>query len=96
MYIFDEDLIDRALRHYTLLHCGEYDEEFYCETWYRCYGNRALEICITLDYIDALCEPWCVSDKADKQSLSESFNQHEKPLANRNSMAGGRIKGKPL
>ena len=56
MYMFNEELVDSAIRYYTIQHCGEYDEEFFCETWYRCYGDHALEACITMDYIDAICQ----------------------------------------
>ena len=58
MYVFDEDLVDKAITHYTKVHCfGELDEDFYLETWYRCYGNPALESCIVLDFLDQAMEP---------------------------------------
>lgn len=57
MYNFDQDLVDRAIQFYTRQHCyGELDAEFYMETWYTCYGNAALEACITMDYIDEVCK----------------------------------------
>lgn len=78
MYNFDQELVDRALIHYTLVHCGEPDSEFYSEIWYRCYGDAALEACIVMDYIDDIC-------KDVYQEVCESFsehvgNKHQRPL----------------
>lgn len=69
MYNFDQELVDKAIKHYTLQHCyGEMDHEFFLETWYACYGDPALEACITMDYIDEICKP--VYEEA-----CESFSQ---------------------
>lgn len=72
MYDFDEDLVDKAITHYTKLHCfGELDEDFYLEVWYGCYGDPALEACIVMDYIDDVCKP--IYDEVIKE-LSVPFH----------------------
>lgn len=69
MYYFEQDLVDRALKHYTYMWCGGPDQEFYLETWYRCYGDPALEACIVMDYIDEICRPVY-------EEVCESFSEH--------------------
>lgn len=56
MYYFEQSLVDKAIQHYCMVWCGEFDEEFYIETWYACYGDPALEACIVMDYIDEVCK----------------------------------------
>lgn len=56
MYYFEQSLVDKAIHHYCITWCGEFDEEFYIEMWYMCYGDPTLEACIVMDYIDAICK----------------------------------------
>lgn len=76
MYQFDEDLVDKAITHYTKVHCyGELDEDFYLETWYACYGNTALEACIVMDYLDEVCKS--SYEEVLKELAVPARNQHK-------------------
>ena len=74
MYSFEEDLVDRAIMHYTMVDgYGFDDEDFYEEMWYRCYGDRVLEISVVLTYLDSLVpEP-------DKTYYNQWFQRFKVP-----------------
>lgn len=68
MYSFEGDLVDTAIQQYTEVYgFDDGDIEFYEEMWYRCYGDRALELCVTLDFLDSMV------DEPDPQFFAEWF-----------------------
>lgn len=85
MYKFDDDLQERALHFYTLLYCGEFDEDFYFAAAADAYFDETLGVCITLDYLDRLYEIFLKSSPIGS-------DQYKKTLASWNEMDYTRIK----
>jgi hypothetical protein len=57
MYQFDDHVADQAVIHYTREYCdGELDEDFYIAASIDCYDDPALQICVVLDYLDAMTD----------------------------------------
>jgi len=80
MYNFPEHVVEAALLHYTIHHCGEYDELFLLRVYADTIKRPALEACIVMDYLDE-------KFKALYQSSQKQFDQHFQTSSNRNGLA---------
>lgn len=66
IYEWEEDIVVDALKHFTKLHCGSYDDDFFTDCAIQAYCDPAWESCVVMDYIDSIVGPML-----DKYAVNE-------------------------